>query len=342
MSRAPSLALGALLGGLTSLPVIALFYLGKQAAGLPFVPFDLFEWLARVMPGGIITLFIDSMVRLITTLKLGEVLTVELGYGSTLTNVFQGYISNLTMEFGKMPSITVTALDARALMRMNVRELTYTEMKVSDVVTKVLGAYKKVCPKVTVTATTDQPAVILQNSSDYEFIKEDLCASSKSEFFILGDTAYFRAMRTPDTAIRTLEHDKGLVSFSCSITYCNEEIRIYGHDEKKNEDVEVKKDAKSETTASDAITAKPIKEFRISNVDDKTKAENIAEYELNELMKKNQTGRGACIGLPEIVPGRFLKIDKLDASVNKTYYIKQVTHSFGSGFTTEFEIGGWK
>jgi phage protein D len=246
------------------------------------------------------------------------------------------------MEFGKMPSITVTALDARALMRKNVRELNYSEMKISDVATKVLGAYKKICPNVKVTATTDEAAIVLQNSSDYEFIKEELCASSKSEFFILNDTAYFRAIRTPDTAIMTLEYQKGLISFSCSITYCNEEIRIYGHDEKKNEDVEVKKDAKSETTASDAITAKPIKEFRISNVDDKTKAENIAEYELNEIMKKNQTGRGSCIGLPEIVPGRFLKVDKLDAAVNKTYYIKQVIHSFGNGFTTDFEIGGWK
>ena len=34
---------GALLGGLTSLPVLALLYLGEQLASLPFVPFDLFD-----------------------------------------------------------------------------------------------------------------------------------------------------------------------------------------------------------------------------------------------------------------------------------------------------------
>ena len=51
-----SLTYGALLGTLTSLPVIALSYLGEQFADLPFIPFDLFDWLARVLPGNIITL----------------------------------------------------------------------------------------------------------------------------------------------------------------------------------------------------------------------------------------------------------------------------------------------
>jgi len=73
--RRPSLFLGAILGGLTSLPLIALSYLGQQLAGLPFVPFDLFDWLARVLPGGIITTGIDTMVRVIKLLSLGPTST---------------------------------------------------------------------------------------------------------------------------------------------------------------------------------------------------------------------------------------------------------------------------
>jgi DMSO/TMAO reductase YedYZ molybdopterin-dependent catalytic subunit len=69
----PSLSLGALLGGLTSLPLMALSYLGAQVAGLPFVPFDLFDWLARVLPGSAITVGIDTMVRFITLLGLGPI-----------------------------------------------------------------------------------------------------------------------------------------------------------------------------------------------------------------------------------------------------------------------------
>jgi DMSO/TMAO reductase YedYZ molybdopterin-dependent catalytic subunit len=69
--RRPSLVLGALLGGLTSLPLIALWYLGQQVAGLLFVPFDVFDWLARVLPGNVITLAIDTIVRTIRTFNLG-------------------------------------------------------------------------------------------------------------------------------------------------------------------------------------------------------------------------------------------------------------------------------
>lgn len=66
-----SLTLGALLGGLTSLPLMALSFLGEQWAGLPFIPFDLFDWLARALPGDVVTLGIDAMVRAISVLNLG-------------------------------------------------------------------------------------------------------------------------------------------------------------------------------------------------------------------------------------------------------------------------------
>src|SRR5690606_23644117 len=69
-------AFGALLGGLMSLPLIALFYLGQQWAALPFVPFDLFDWLARVLPGGIVRVGIDTMVKAIGALRLGPTAAV--------------------------------------------------------------------------------------------------------------------------------------------------------------------------------------------------------------------------------------------------------------------------
>src|SRR5512136_1394757 len=71
--RRPSLLVGALMGGLTSLPLIALAYLGEQALQLPFVPFNLFDWLARVLPGSVIRTGIDSIVRIITLLGLGPI-----------------------------------------------------------------------------------------------------------------------------------------------------------------------------------------------------------------------------------------------------------------------------
>jgi DMSO/TMAO reductase YedYZ molybdopterin-dependent catalytic subunit len=69
--RRISLFMGALVGGFTSLALMALWYLGDQLLGLPFVPFDAFDWLARNLPGNVITLAIDTIVRVITTFNLG-------------------------------------------------------------------------------------------------------------------------------------------------------------------------------------------------------------------------------------------------------------------------------
>jgi DMSO/TMAO reductase YedYZ molybdopterin-dependent catalytic subunit len=70
MRRSP-LLLGGFLGGITALPLIALFYSGSVILSLPFLPFDIFDWLARVMPGGLVTFVIDTMVMLIRGLNLG-------------------------------------------------------------------------------------------------------------------------------------------------------------------------------------------------------------------------------------------------------------------------------
>ena len=61
-----------LIAVMLTLPLIGVFYLGDALFGLPFVPFDLFDWLARVLPGDVLTSGIDVMVDAIITLNLGE------------------------------------------------------------------------------------------------------------------------------------------------------------------------------------------------------------------------------------------------------------------------------
>lgn len=62
---------GSLVGGAIGLALISLFYLGEQLFRLPFLPFDLFDWLARALPGDLVTLGIDSIVDSIIFLNLG-------------------------------------------------------------------------------------------------------------------------------------------------------------------------------------------------------------------------------------------------------------------------------
>ena len=58
---------GVLIGG----AVIGAADLGHRLAGLPFIPFDLFDWITRVLPGRLVVFGIETMVGLIRTLRLG-------------------------------------------------------------------------------------------------------------------------------------------------------------------------------------------------------------------------------------------------------------------------------
>jgi hypothetical protein len=66
-----SLVTGVLVGALTSLPVIALSLLGAWLANLPPIPLDVFDWLARTLPGPLVGFGIDSLVALIRLFNLG-------------------------------------------------------------------------------------------------------------------------------------------------------------------------------------------------------------------------------------------------------------------------------
>ena len=49
-------------GVVLSAPLTALLYLADKLAGLPFVPFALFDWIAKVLPGPVVTFGIDAMI----------------------------------------------------------------------------------------------------------------------------------------------------------------------------------------------------------------------------------------------------------------------------------------
>lgn len=61
---------GALAGGLLTAPLIGILYLGQQLATLPFIPFTLFDWLTRIIPGSIITFGLDAMISLMLALNM--------------------------------------------------------------------------------------------------------------------------------------------------------------------------------------------------------------------------------------------------------------------------------
>ncbi|HEY4718710.1 MAG TPA: molybdopterin-dependent oxidoreductase [Anaerolineales bacterium] len=97
---------GAFLGILSSLTLIGLLSLGDSLFGFPFVPFDIFDWMARSLPGWLIGTVISTMVAAIrffqgffpigdisTTAKLAEqaIALVQLVAGGAVFGALLGW-----------------------------------------------------------------------------------------------------------------------------------------------------------------------------------------------------------------------------------------------------------
>ena len=74
-AKKPSMWIGALFGALFTLALTAILFLADMAAGLPFIPFDVFDFVSRNLPGPLLTFGIDTMVDAIIAMNMGEVST---------------------------------------------------------------------------------------------------------------------------------------------------------------------------------------------------------------------------------------------------------------------------
>ena len=60
-----ALGFGSLVGAMLAASMIAVMYTAQYLANLSFTPFDLFDWMARLLPGPVVTFGIDRMVDML-------------------------------------------------------------------------------------------------------------------------------------------------------------------------------------------------------------------------------------------------------------------------------------
>jgi DMSO/TMAO reductase YedYZ molybdopterin-dependent catalytic subunit len=69
--RRPGMWDGVFVAAMLTAALIGILFFAWRVAGLPFVPFDTFDWLTRVLPGRLIAFGIGTMVTVIRGLNLG-------------------------------------------------------------------------------------------------------------------------------------------------------------------------------------------------------------------------------------------------------------------------------
>lgn len=271
--------------------------------------------------------------------SVGTVVKAALGYGSDITTVFMGYVTEYRTVYQTTPTVFVTAMDLRKLLMENRREnYKFEKQKYSTVFRTVLGNYKMLYEQLHVD-DVDVEAEALQDGSDYQFIKAELCSKSQKDFYVVGGDVYFKTPEKNKDAFFTLEWGKNLISFQRGKGYCYKQIKVSsgGEDKTGSEAVEVVRTeedtpALTENTQTEAWVIEPNMDTNI--------LQNCLDKKVKEKEQKNDTGTGNTIGLPELVPGRYIEIKGVDSEDAGIYYITGVIHSFGNdGFSTSFTMG---
>lgn len=277
--------------------------------------------------------------------KPGTIVEVGIGYGSEVTVILKGFVTSLGVAFTGQPCLIVTIMDVRRLMMQSgTHDANYHVENYSEAVKDILEKYSKFC-KVKIDPTNDKlKEPLAQDTTDYDFIVQQLAESGRTgrEFFVLADTAYFRKPRKEKRPIMKLEYGRELLQFQMEISYTNLKIEVCGYNQWEQKSITADAEAKSKEKQSSLTTVMPVSCISDPEADTQEKAKIRAEALADAQLRAGQRGRGTCIGLPEIVPGRFIEVVKLEEMVNKKYYVTDVHHSIGGGgFRTSFEIGGW-
>lgn len=280
---------------------------------------------------------------------LGKTVELSLGYQSSLQKVFKGYLSNVRVSASADTGFTLelVALDARRLMMSGNNHTRQFKIKnYTDAVSEILKTYAKLC-SASVDATSEgfKDGLIWQNGSDYDFIVNELIGTGRCdrEFFIAVDKAYFRKVKSVSAPVIKLQPGRGLVSFVRDAAYVNQTFEVLGFDPVNDTAVSGKAKAASTDQMTGALQSPG--EWFVSDPAcvSASVASQRAAVLVRHALDESQKAEIGCIGLPELIPGRYIEIGRVDSMVNKKYYITKVTHRFDySGFRTYLQTEGWE
>ena len=288
-----------------------------------------------------------------TYFKPTNVVEVSAGYIKNML-IFKGVISSLSYTYGSdgAPSVDVECMDMKSVMMADQKYMAYKENKYSEVIKKVLEHYKssKAFKTINVQPLKNDKQVSIEKeaTSDYEFLCS-IASKAGYEFFVQGDTVYFQESMKNTSELINLEFGVDLISFRTSRRMPGQVFGVKARNISQETTGAIQYLATVENTSfgnlrnPEELTKIPKDVVKVI-VDPKIRTESdaqvLAEATLREIVMNYVSCSGSCVGFPEFVPGRFIKISKLGLNPENenVFYIVRVEHSIdSSGYGVSFE-----
>jgi hypothetical protein len=284
---------------------------------------------------------------------LGNALTIKLGYLGALETVFTGFVAGVNFAYteGDLPYVEVTGMDVKGVMMSG----NYAEQLVAtsygEAVREILRktAYDRLQSGSAITgvAVSDTPdkesggnrgasayTVEMASESDYEFVVK-AAKRFNYEFFTDRGKVCFRKAKSGADELPELSAANGVINFDIgySITGLAETVEARSVDAGTGKILSSTKKLTNNLSVGN-YAKKLIAKSRHVYIDPTIVSKQHADARADSLLETMSYRLGSlscdCIGLPELQPGRFLRITELGAPAENRFYITNVTHSMSA------------
>lgn len=310
---------------------------GYEASGCSFVL------------SGVYDLEKTNFDRDISSVQIGEKVEVLVGY-IRLESVFEGYINQIDYNYGidsEDFEIRVECMDAKGLLMKNRRLEFFAEKSADAVVKKILsdspvnrylsGKDIDMCPKEDIPLRSHM-------MTDYELIVEQ-ASKLGYEFFIIQGKAYFRKKQKVKSTLMKLSPKNGIIGAKLSLSgqQLTKKIEVRSIDEETGKQIKGFANVSgkfSQGSSSTMMLGTSTQVFYEPGVKDAGEAKKRAEARAEAIADQFGELECECVGIPEIIPGRFIAIEELSSQANRKYYVRYVRHEIDEeGYRTYFKAG---
>lgn len=287
---------------------------------------------------------------------LGSSVEIAMGYGRYAQMVFCGFISkvNFFYEEGDMPGIRVTAMDIKGVMMANNYSKQLVATSYGEAVKEILGkspyvgmTNSNLVKEIIVSDTPDKMKKVADRTiemtaeSDYEFVVK-AAKKYNYEFFTECGNVYFRKAKQNAETVMTMGPADGLRNFDVEydVTGLAETIKARSTDVSKAKVIEAKQKFNNKISIGNKakkLIKKTEKVYLDATITSKEEADYRVESLMEEMSYRFGTLECSCIGMPELLPGRFFELTSLGEPPDNRFYLVRVVHKMDDdkGFHTK-------
>ena len=189
--------------------------------------------------------------------------------------------------------------------------------------------------------------VVKEKLDDFKYLRLLAQRYCMSLFSVAGELIFDNVVSN-STPLISLTVGMGLLSFQRRLSLRGQvgEVEIWGRDENQKfikgsaKTVSVGGSGKSAAQIASKFKQTALREYNVYVRTEKECVE-LAQARLDSLALNFVSGEGTCVGIPELIPGRFISVKGLDGDTEGSYFLSRVRHRFtGEGYYTQFEVKG--